>query len=148
MSSPPEDTIDQEQFYIQLIRELKTGTTRPEDVDLEKHQPSCELEELMEKIDDVNRQLCEATGAEFKPVAGVVEFYTGKGKAFDDPKYERLFDVASSASRNAKSTTKLLDYSFREKLSGFIGRRGGLQWEDGKISEFVTAIKDANDPSK
>ncbi|ELA41491.1 uncharacterized protein VICG_01475 [Vittaforma corneae ATCC 50505] len=131
----------EEMECLQLIKDLKTRKMVPSGIDLEKHGPSQSLDGIIHKMDEINRKLCGMLETEFKPVSGFVEYYMSKSKTFDDPKYERLFDIESRKTKERRvNASKLVDYSFRDRLSGFVSKRGCLKWENTKIDEFISSL--------
>lgn len=134
---------NEEEFYLKLIRDLKSTKEIPSEIDLEKYKPEYTLEEIIEMMNSVEKRVSECLKREYKPIEGFLDFYTKKGKSFNDPKYERLFNISNKNKMNEKQqcASKCLDYSFREKLSGFVSKKGGLQWDNSKIDEFMNLIR-------
>lgn len=138
-----------EQFYIEMIQKLKTGEMTVKDVEIEEHKPEDDIDVIIGKLDELNKEICELSGAEFKPISGIVDFYIAKGNAFDDERYEKMFNVECETPVKQKLTnTKKLDYGFREKLTGFVSSTGCLGWNDDRIDGFLRSIKRANFSSK
>lgn len=136
---------EEEAEYLKLIKDLKTRKTQPDSIDIEKHKPSQSLDEVIRRMDETNRRLCEMLNTEAKRVSDIVEHYMNKTKMFNDPKYERLFDIWDcKVKEKPANTSKLIDYSFRDKLSGFVCKKDALSWETAKIDEFISSIGKSN----
>jgi hypothetical protein len=43
-----------------------------------------------------------------------------------------------------KNSSKILDYRFKEKLSGFRNKSGSLVWDKDRIEDFISSVKNAN----
>lgn len=121
------------EMYSKLIRDLKTNKLSYKSIDLNDHNPNMTIEEIISKIN-------QAFPSE--NVESFIEFYTNKNKSFDDPKYERLFDLEETTkNEKIKNPSKMLDYGFRQNLVGFISKKKGYTWEDEKIDNFIASIK-------
>lgn len=46
--------------------------------------------------------------------------------------------------KTLKHSSKSLDYRFKEKLSGFINKSGSLIWDNDRIEDFISSIKNSN----
>jgi len=144
-SDKPAPDNGEEEFFIEMIRDLKTGVKTPRDIDVEQYKPVDDLETIFGELDELNKKISEQNGTEFKPIAGVIEFYVGKMNKFDDPRYERLFNIETKKSdKHHLSGSKQLDYGFREKLSGFSSSKGALKWSNERIDGFIHSIREAN----
>jgi hypothetical protein len=133
-------------FYLDTIKKLKVGELQPNAIDLELHKPTLELDEIMENMEQINSKICEFLKIPRISISQHLDYFLSKGKSFDDSKYERLFDISTrgAGSKDAKIGSKLLDYSIKEKLVGFISKSGNPGWSEEKISEFISSIKKSN----
>lgn len=134
-------------FYLDLIKDIKTGRIAPSSVVLSQHTPTLTIEEILENMEEINSKICEFLLIPRVPIAQHLEYFLGKGKSFDDHKYERLFDISTknAGSKDAKIGSKLLDYSIKDKLVGFYARSSGPQWNNEKISDFIQSVKQSNE---
>jgi hypothetical protein len=133
-------------FYVNLIHDLKTGKLDCSSVDLNLHKPNLSFDEILEKMEKINDQICEYLQYPKIPIVQHLKYFVEKKKAFNDQKYDRLFNIESkgNGSKDAKIGSKLLDYSVKEKMVGFCSRNGNLKWDDLKITDFFNSIKTAN----
>lgn len=148
----PNEVIEDEKtikMYFDLIKKLKAGEISKESVDLSLNTPVLSLERIVENMEEINNTICKFLLIPKVPISQHLEYFLNKGKSFDDQKYERLFDISTSGagSKDAKVGSKLLDYSVKEKLVGFLARNGSSQWSDEKISEFICSIQSSNNSS-
>ena len=136
-------------YYFDLIKKLKLKEIDIKSIDLEEHKPGLNLTEIIESMESINSKICEFLVIPKVPITQHLEYFMSKDKSYDDPKYERLFDISTSnaGSKDSKLGSKLLDYSIKDKLIGFLAKNGNPAWSEDKISEFINSIKNSNSKS-
>lgn len=98
-------------------------------------------DEIDNRMDETEKKICKLLKIESKSVNGFVDFFMGTGKAFDFPKYERLFNITQTKKEKQLCASKSLDFSFREKLPGLSSKMGDLKWENTKIDVLLSSLR-------
>lgn len=139
------DISEQEALYLGMISELRANSPKSEELGGMKITPKLAVDEIMDKMEEINELLGSIEDTELNTIRNYVEYAMGRSKSFADTRFDHLFMGSSLKNRERpRSTRKVLDYSFREKLIGFVSRKGKLQWSDDKIDDFIEAIARAN----
>lgn len=137
----------QESFYFDTIRELMADSSKSKALGSLDVIPGLSIDDILDRMEKLNGLLEELGGVQLNSIRSHVEYTMGKSRSFTDTRFECLFKVnppRSSSAGGPKNAGRLLDYSFREKLIGFVPRRGKLLWDDGRISDFVESIAKSN----
>lgn len=139
--------LETESYYYNIIKELKIDNSKVskyKDLSLE-----CEMsiEEIIEEMENVNKTLQKFTQGNKNTIREHLEYIKNNYKSFMDAKFESIFKLntmSSEIKKNHKNFSKLLDYSVRKKLIGFVTRSGKLEWDNKKIDDFIGSIAKSN----
>lgn len=54
----------------------------------------------------------------------------------------RSIDISfpNKRKKHIKNKDKILSYEFREKLTGFLSKRGGILWTDERVDDFIRSL--------
>lgn len=106
------------------------------------------LTDLEEKMEQINQLIGRAMLTETPSIQGHIDYMLGKGVQFSDRRFECLFvdynklptQQQTKQSEYEKSESGL-DYSYREKMAGFLAVPAALEWDKEKIRDFIESIK-------
>lgn len=109
------------------------------------------IDEIIDMLETANRAIGRATKTEVRPIRDHLDYMTRRGVSFDDKKFEHLFNGRNVSANGpvqepglCKQVKRRLDYGYREKMAGFVMRSGGLEWDDGRVSDFIEAVRKGN----
>lgn len=127
-------------------KNIKSLTTTDKEV---INSPEMDIDEIVESMQIICNKIEEMTEVQIHSVQDHLKYLKNKNISFLDKKFDHLFNDKTTVSvYNSIVTTKtnnhdkILDYSFHEKFSGFNNRRGKFLWEDEKIEEFISSLRD------
>ncbi len=128
----------------------KGGISRSEIAEIASDMPP--IDETIDMMETANQAIGRAAETEVRSVRDHLSYMVARGVSFDDRRFEHLFSdrnvsangLAQESSSTYKGAKGKLDYSYRERMAGFAMKSGGLEWEDGRIDDFVDAIRKNN----
>ncbi|KAI5170912.1 hypothetical protein PAEPH01_1548 [Pancytospora epiphaga] len=107
------------------------------------------LDDIIEGMDRMIEVLERLGDKKGNSIRAHIEYMLKKGVDFRDSRFDNLFvdrNVSygvnsTSSSGVSKKFSASLDYSYREKLSGFISSCGSLEWDENRINDFIGILK-------
>lgn len=106
------------------------------------------LRRCIARMDKLNSQMnpMKHTMSSIPSIEEQLRYLYERKKVFDENKVYTLLaknkvDVMLSNKKAAfKSKGKTLSYEFKEKLTGFLTKRGCASWNDEKIDDFISSM--------
>ncbi|KAI5149631.1 hypothetical protein ENBRE01_1404 [Enteropsectra breve] len=112
------------------------------------NEDAMEYEDLLQEVEEINKMVYGKE--EVRSAEKYIEYMSRTIPSFLDKKYDYLFvkelqyeDINKSSEKHLKNK-KIVDYSYRNKLSGFCCKNGRPEWEDSRIDELVDQIKNSS----
>lgn len=135
--------MDQDKIICGYIKDLLEEKSI--EIETGAFEPSMSLDEIISKMQNMCEVLESISGNKIHSVESHLEHMRQKSIQFNDRMFYRLFSEEAvpsyDSSKKKGKQKKILDDSFREKLSGFISPNRKLLWDDEKIAEFIDSVK-------
>lgn len=143
-SEEPKLNLESETYYFNKIRELKLNSSKISE--FKDTEISCEytVDEIIEKMEKLNSFLQNFAVESQQSIKEHLEYIRKRYTSFKNVKFECLFKIDLSSKKSPRDFSKLLDYSVRDKLIGFVSKKGSLEWSDEKINDFIESIIKSN----
>ncbi len=133
--------------FLQIIREIKDNPNCAQKYSqiINKESELMSLENIIDEMENINEFVLKFNENLKKTTIKEHLAYTiERSKSFKDIKYENIFQINVSKPHvlnNRKSNiSKLMDYGVRDKLVGFVSKKGVFGWSEEKINDFIRSI--------
>jgi len=139
--------LESETYYFDKIRELKLNSSKISEFKDTEISCECTVDEIIEKMEKLNSFLQNFAVEGQQTIKEHLEYIRKRYTSFKNVKFECLFKIdpsTASSKKNPREFSKLLDYSVRDKLIGFVSKKGSLEWSDEKINDFIESIIKSN----
>lgn len=136
--------------YIKAIRQLKRSKSANNiSKEIVNEKELMPLTNVMSMIDELNNIIAKHENKEIEPIRNYLDHMKNdRGVRFSEKKFDYLFfDNYQLSETNDDGVIeenrkgKKLNYSYFNKLSGFVAPYGKLKWDDNEITEFFKNLK-------
>lgn len=142
--------IEEIQKYIEAIKYVKRYK-KIDNIpsDMLKESELIPLEKIIETMDKLNEIIAKHSGTEKQPIKSYLDYMKNvKCVKYSEKKYEHLFfschnisDLYKNTENGIVKTEKTLDFSYKDKLFGFVVGSGEFKWENNEIDQLIKTIK-------
>ena len=108
------------------------------------------LDDVIEMMEQANQTIGALTLTEMRSIRDHLAFMKGKSLSFEDSRFDNLFSDRNTSAEHSneakgagkgRSMQQCVDYSYREKLAGFVAKTGHLEWDEDRIADFIGSIR-------